>query len=947
MSPPTEQTTLLVDHPIRRDQVAALAEELALRRVADPPWTSATRHTSWEGDDTQLTFVAHGPSGLGLLIVEEPPAGQVAEMVAARFDAKAPEAVIEAGRAASRPVDVVKAVFAAAALMLPTRSSRELAAEFLCDKLLDERELVRWAASSVLRIQARPDVGKAYEAAAERYPELRHLAGIIRANCQAAEDGTLHDGPTDSWFTLLRRARQGLADEKCKRVEKASEMLLDEKLDHGEGLLLRGLAYEAAGDGVLALGLVGASVAAQRWDRDAASEEDEQAAALERETEGARARLEALVSAMTAEERAQAAPALTTWLERFRDDGRPAPEAGMARALCDHLPGYEPLLCFVAGSFDRDVPLLERALAGAGDSPSCVAAMGFAVRKADEARGESLFRQAMALADASGERSEAAQRIESYRPERDRATKASMLEVLANMAYERQDWDEAGKLGDRLVEADPDTTVGWQLRANARTFALKHQEAAALYEQAIEELTRILDADDDTIRLGADPRAGMHFNLSCVLAKLGQREASLDHLRQAVREEEKFCEQAVEDDYYGELLEDPEFKAIVAQEPRALVLKEELERDFVEQLTTRALGLSHRGDVDGACDTAERAAELAELGEHPDLQIRALSVHGRTLAFDGDPGVGLELLEQAVELAEAQDADEKLLAETIHTHGFVLDADGQVEEAEEAYHRALELRKEAYGEDHPVVAKSYGDLARLVAAQERTNDARAFMEQGTELLERYLRGDPEDDDTRIEALVDLATLRANLAQIAEQAGHIDRALEGMGRAVAALEPVFDEGYTAGEAFMGHAAALADRLVQQAETEEQLEAARSLVHRLAGLGQSADPAIRAEQVFWQRLRRFVARMKSEGVPDEALAEIFIKALRGGDDLPAELRSVPELGGLANELAQRAARYSTFIVMAPLALQTAAEGGSIDQALEDLEGLCVSSLASESA
>jgi tetratricopeptide (TPR) repeat protein len=944
MSQGFEQKVLLVDRPIARDRVAAFADEHSLRCTVDDPWTNGTRHTVWEKDESRLTFATHALSGKGLLLVEEPADGNLAETTAGRFEAITPDEALQAACAATRPVDVVRAIHTMATLLLPTRYAADEPIAFLCRQLMDERQLIRWAASRILQWQVRPDVEKAYAEAAERFPELSAVRARVRDNCQAAEDGILDDGPTDSWYELVRRAREGIVDGKWKRVERATDMLLDDRLDHAEGLLLRGLAFEAAGDMIAALGLAGASESVQNTDRYVRGDDvDEDADALQAETGKVLARLRASVSSLDAETREASSGAVMSWLERFRDDERTNAHAGMARVLCDHLPSVEPLLCFVAGNYNRDIPLLERALAAAPGSPTCVAAMGHALRETDAQRAESLFRNALALTEASAEPSQDARRIESHVRERDIATKASLLDVLAHMTYERQDWDEAGKLADALVEADPDTSVGWQIRANARTFALRHEEAIPLYHEALEALDRILSDDGESVMFGDDPRPGMHFNLSCVLAKVGKREASLDHLRHAVRADDKYCEQAVEDDYYGDLLKDPEFIAIVNKEPRALVLEEELEREFVDRLASRALGLAHRGDVEEALEAAERAAQLAELGEHPDLLIRALSVHGRTLAIEGEPGPGLELLERAVRLADHEGIEDKLRAEATHTFGFVLHAAQQMARAEATYRKALALRQKAYGEGHPVVAKSYGDIARFVADQGRVEEARSMMAQGAELLARYLQDNPDDDDDeRAEARVDLATLLANLAHMADHADETGEAIERLGQAVETLEKVFDEGYTAGDGFMEYASNLAERLVQNAQSGEQVEAARKLSGRLGQLGQSDDPEIRAEQAFWGQLRRFATRMKRQGVTDAVLAETFRNALRGADNLPEALRSVPELGGLANALAQRAARYPTFLIMAPMALETAAAGGSIDDALEQLEGLCVASL-----
>ena len=165
---------------------------------------------------------------------------------------------------------------------------------------------------------------------------------------------------------------------------------------------------------------------------------------------------------------------------------------------------------------------------------------------------------------------------------------AATVKGLANAAYSSGDYATAADLGDELVRLDPDDVIGWQIRANSRIFALRHEEALAACDDAIEALERICGGGGGSIFVGTDPRPGMYFNRACVEAKLGRREPALESLRMAVRGVEKFAAMAAEDDYFESLYDDPEFRAIVAGDVRALRTGDEREPGGVRRLLARA-----------------------------------------------------------------------------------------------------------------------------------------------------------------------------------------------------------------------------------------------------------------------------------------------------------------------------------------------------------------------
>ena len=77
-------------------------------------------------------------------------------------------------------------------------------------------------------------------------------------------------------------------------------------------------------------------------------------------------------------------------------------------------------------------------------------------------------------------------------------------------------------------------------------------------------------------------------------------------------------------------------------------------------------------------------------------------------------------------------------------------------------------------------------------------------------------------------------------------------------------------------------------------------------------------------------------------DAAFASVLRRAIRGELSAP-ELSSIPELAGLPAALSARAERYPTLLAMIAMGLSTVEAGsGTLDETLENLEELCVSSL-----
>jgi tetratricopeptide (TPR) repeat protein len=617
---------------------------------------------------------------------------------------------------------------------------------------------------------------------------------------------------------------------------------------------------------------------------------------------------------------------LADWWKR-----EPSCAAGAAGELLGLDEELEALVAFLSGAYHNDHPKLERALTLAPDSVAVELCLAGAVGKTDKAASRAIYERVLARMRAGEAPPPSPAAALIARVEAAPSSAAGVINKLAMAAYEEGDRPRAIELADELVKLDPDSMDGWQIRGHARLFELRYAEAAEAYAEGIREIDRIREEGDarGTIYFGKDPRATMHFNRACAFGRLEKKEEALDALRRAVRADEKYAEEARTEEWIACLWGTPELEAIARMDPRALATREELEKPFVQRLASRCKGHFYRGEPKQALEAGERAVQLAEIIGDAELSADAFSALGYALAFSGSAGRAVELMAKAVTIAE--EAPLPARAEAVATQAVVLQAHGDLDGAERAHRLALDLRRRAHGEEAPILAKSYGDLARLHAEQGRPGaEVRAEIERGIRVLARFLDGHEARDDEWAEAVTDRATLEVNLAQALAGEGMVNESVSAL-EAAAGTFTAAAEGTSLNARVLENAGALAERL------GVWLPAARKVAERLEGLRYPGSPAERRERVLFGKLRRFVERMRASGAEDGSIAEILHKAARSAAELPEGLREVPELASFSGELAARAARHPTFLVTSVMALQLAAT--DLDGSLHNLEELCV--------
>lgn len=952
----------LTTEPVSSATVAALVESLGLRLVLELPWTDGIRQLGWVEGERRVDLALDAGSGAALLVIDDD-TGTLSERLAEALPCEGVEEALARADAAETSRERVRGVVRLSTLLLANSVDSEPILDAIGRRLHDDEPLVRWAAARVLRYRSDRHTERLLAEAAAEHEDLAPVHEQVLEACTLAEDGTLYDGPTDSWWELLRRAREGVAEGKWPRVVKAMDALLESSATHEEGLMLRALAYEHAGEPLLALALACASEAEvglrlgvletgdddddETSDRD--DEERVELEALRDQVTEHRERIEAIVEGLPkpgkGDGRETVADALVQWLDRW--DYHTSARAAAARAVLGHLPSIEGLLALEAGSEadsdGRDIDLLRRAVDLVPDAPECRLALAQALGA--EAEGvEQVYADTLAALEIPiEERSPLAQTIAATRESSTRASRDRVVDRLTRRAYDAERWDEAIRWADELVQLDPESGYGWQVRANARIFGGRLEDAAEAFAETLVALDQIFDGDGLT--LGDDPRPLMRFNWSATLAKLGQRDEALEQLRHAVRGDAKWGQDARTDDFFETLWEDATFLAVAAGEPSALILDEEREPGFLEALVRRCIGLSHMDREDEAIEQCERAIELGEALRRPDQVAKAHSVLARTQALAGSYEEAIASSELAMDRLDQVPPEGR--AELVHTHGLVLHQADRLDEAEVAYRRALALRAEVDGDDHPVLAKGYGDLARLASSRgDDPAEVDGLVVKGLELLDAWLsRSDVERDDTWLEAEMDACILQVNRGHTLIMGDDVDGAIAALEGAALRIEQAIGHGTALSPTFLDNATGLARTLEERATTAALRQRAQGTRLRLETAQLDGPPEEIAERLFWRRLRSLARRMHAHGVDDAAFADALSRGLRG-ELSAAELSAIPELAGFQAEISTRIERYPTLITMIALSLGTVESGGSsVDEALENLEELCVGSLYTE--
>ncbi len=927
--------SLFVAPTLDRESFRTIAEADGFVMIADPPLTDVRRDTILARDSAAALYAGTTSSSVALVRLHE----QAGSLRAALGDRLVPALdYLARPQAAGR---IARLRFLHDVLFLLSMADEDesrAAFALLFAALDDDDDVVAHAAAQGLGIFVSPAVAGALDRAATRRPRLRALADHVRDGVRASAEGTLHDTPTTHYTTLRQRAEEGVERQQWTRVLAATRAILDQETwaDDVAALAWRGLALEGTGQPVLALAHLGAARARVPSEVDDDNRRD---AAMAPAIDEAIARVGARVKALPVEAREQEADALSSWLDGVEGLYKDAVRHGAASALLDLVPSLTPVLLWHVASHTHDLEGYRRLFERVPDSRTVLFRLGRALAKAKR-RSDAIkvLRDALACTPTS----DMARRLDALDPTSDE----DISEEILRQTYNEKRFDETAALAAAHLERFPGSQQGWQIRANGLLFAGRLDEAEKAYAEAVSALDRILDSNsNDSIRFGEDPRGAMHFNRGCALAKLGRFDEAVDELRRSVRRVERFATDAPKDDWLAPLLDRDDFRTIVALDPAALVLPEERDPTFVAGLIARANHLDYvEGKLDEARTVAERAAMLAGSIDHPMLASKALALVGRLLLADGDEGwVALTQLQRAAVLARHESVPVNERAETLQSLGHSYRILGSWDEAERAYAEALDLRKQAHGESSHIVAKSHGDLAVLAQARgEPTSAVLAHLRTAITVIEAFLASPaataPGAEHARNESLVDLGTNRMNESRLLT--GESD--LAGAVRAATLSLDAFEAAIRGGdhvrqsllEQELNRYGVLAD------EAPSHRDAFRELYARTEAILVPGGPAEREERRYWRRWRNLASEVLNDGMEGSQFADLMLQALRS--DMPEAVARVPLFRGFAAEMARRFDRYPTFVIMLPMALDTAKASGDLLKALHEIEELCVASL-----
>ncbi|MEZ4409403.1 MAG: hypothetical protein R3A52_23470 [Polyangiales bacterium] len=793
--------------------------------------------------------------------------------------------------------------------------------------------VLRAAAASFAPLGSRA-VEAALANARQRFRDLDVAWERARELCQAAEEGTLGDLPTDDARELERRAVEGAQRGQWTRVQRAADAWLATQPWVADAWFLRGRAEAEAGDRALGYLWIVAACDRKRIDLDA--EVDVQRAdGVPQQPERVRALEDALAAWERARDAVRAtvtpgdAPAgldelLLRWAEMEGAHGGSGAHglAAAGRELPWIAPSEGPFARWLRAEYD-DATDEDRAglLRDAPESAWVWA------REAEHApRGEydarrRAYAEAQRWMEAAPAEGTLAARIAALQTARGASVGVARLrEGAMRAAYEAQRWDEAAALADAMVEADPDAVLAWQTRANARTFGLRHEEAAAAYDDALRELDRIVAGGSSFV---TDPRSSMEFNRACVLAKLGRRDDALDGLRRAIAYDEKWAGEARADDYFEALWSDPEFLAVVRGDPGARRTRAQRSPEYGRALLIAVNGDMARGDARAAVANATEALSLAEALDAPQLAVTAGLLLGYARVAVGELDAGLEVARRArARLDAIADAPAQWRAEQLAEFVTPLTLAGRFDEAERASRDALSARVDAFGERSTAVLIGHHQLLGILAARGAPEPEQlAVLDRALSLARVVVRESPDEAEPRAQRaqlLARRATLTAEPGEVAtlldEAVGELERALPLGGLRAAHVDMVLDVTERAASTAAGEAG---ERLVASH--------ARALAILYPG------PAEREERLFWRRMRRDAQALRMQGVDDARIASMLSDALRG------EGASEGAFDGFGDHIARAAAGHPTLMVLAPMSIETATLSGDVMRTFDDLEDM----------
>jgi len=321
-----------------------------------------------------------------------------------------------------------------------------------------------------------------------------------------------------------------------------------------------------------------------------------------------------------------------------------------------------------------------------------------------------------------------------------------------------------------------------------------------------------------------------------------------------------------------------------------------------ETLNNRCLGLAFTGYAEEAIQVGLNAVEAAItcFGENNPNVAECLKNLGIAYLYNRDYNLAENMLRCAVAIAEATlDSDRNDISEYIHQLGVVVHAQGKYEEAEKLYKRGLIIRENVYGQQHQIIAKSLGDLARLyLDSGGDFKDTEALLLRSKSILEKRISGAQEPRDELDEALFDLSVLTNNLGSNYRRQNRMDEAESYLMRSLDLLEKFYDRGNKPTPAFVqtliNNLAALYTQQGKDIDSDREFNLLLNRASKILDLDDSeADNELQTEQQFWQTLKQQLQQLQQKRRLDDVAIAQAISYMFKNKILPEIFQQPPDL------------------------------------------------------
>jgi tetratricopeptide (TPR) repeat protein len=145
---------------------------------------------------------------------------------------------------------------------------------------------------------------------------------------------------------------------------------------------------------------------------------------------------------------------------------------------------------------------------------------------------------------------------------------------LGTLAYERKDFNGAIREYNRALLLNPSSATTYSNLGTAYFARKRYEDAAKAYQQAVKLDPEVFDSQGTAGTIlqerTVEERAKFHYFMAKTYAEAGMTERALTSIRKALEEGFKDRKKFLEEPAFAALQEMPEFKQIIASEPRVL-----------------------------------------------------------------------------------------------------------------------------------------------------------------------------------------------------------------------------------------------------------------------------------------------------------------------------------------------------------------------------------------